>query len=89
VVPFDYVQNGVNKKGLLISASNHIVKLDLDPRVKTCPIDFSQMVGPNADIAQVATIMSKAQESGIPILHITIEHGNGCVHISLKKQEKK
>ena len=89
VVPFDYKRNGVNKKGLLIPASNHIVPLDIDPLVKTCPIDFSQMIGPHADIVQVAAIMQKAQEAGVPILSITIEHGNGCVHIVLKKQGKK
>ena len=87
IVPFDYVRKGVNKKGRLIKASDHIVELDLDPRVKTCPIDFSQRIGPHADIDRVAAIMRKAQESGVPILSITVEHGNGCVHNTLKKKE--
>jgi len=83
VAPFDYFREGVNKKGQLIQASNHIIDADLDPRVKACPIDFSQMCGPRPDIHRVAEIMEQAKLSGIPIKNITIEHGNGCVHIDL------
>lgn len=86
IVPFDYIRGAVNKKGQLIQASAHCIELDADPSVKPCPIDFSQMIGPHADIERVAAIMEQAKLSGVPIRNITVEHGNGCVHVDLEKQ---
>jgi hypothetical protein len=86
--PFDYIRDGVNKKGQLIHASPHIVDPDLDPSIRSCPIDFSQMVGSNPNIDLVERIMMDAKESGIPIKNVTVEHGNGCVHIDLEKRVK-
>lgn len=77
---YDYISaDGTNKKGMLIPTSTHIVPTF--PGLY--PMDFSQKIDGLAQIDRVAQIMQQAQASGIPIRKITIEHGNGCVHIEI------
>lgn len=96
VVPFDYFKNGVNQKGVMKHASNHEVLIEADPAKTPCPIDFSQRMSDRPkvepvekwkpNIERVAACMEQAKASGVPIENITIEHGNGCVHLDLKKK---
>jgi hypothetical protein len=53
-----------------------------------CPIDFSQKINGSPDIERVNSCMIAAKASGVPISYVTIEHGNGCVHIGLLPQRK-
>jgi hypothetical protein len=84
IVPFDYISNGVNKKGKFIDASNHIKPLDIDATKETCPIDMSALIDGVSDIERVNQCMKLAMDSGVPIKSIVVEHGNGCVHLNLK-----
>jgi len=83
IVPYDYFKDGVNQKGMLKHASDHIKPVVLDFTKDTCPIDWSQKIDGEPDIERVATCMKQAKISGVPIANIKVEHGNGCVHIDL------
>ena len=86
MVPYDYFKGEVNQKGMLKHASNHEIAADADPSKTPCPIDFSQKINGLPDILKVYRCMEQAKAAGIPIEDIVIEHGNGCVHIDLKKK---
>lgn len=83
IVPYNYISNGINKKGQVIPASNHIKPLNIDPSKETCPIDWSAKIDDKPDIERVNECMEQAKASGVPIKSIVVEHGNGCVHINL------
>lgn len=90
---FDYVADGRNKIGEIISPSPHIKELDDH---KPCPIDFSQrtdgrlldgvMLGGVPNIKIVAQIMETAKAAGAGIRNITVEPANGCVHIDIDRE---
>jgi len=71
---YDYVRNGVNKKGQLILPSPHIL---------SNPIDFSSRVDGIPNIAEVTIMLQHAKDGGAKIRYITPEVKNGCVHIDL------
>ena len=96
IVPFDYVRDGVNKKGTLILGSPHIKPLNEDPKVKPCPMDFSAKFYELKDtkrervilldIKHTEALLHQAKLNGAPIRNIVVEHNNGCVHVDMEKQ---
>lgn len=94
---YNYVNvAGVNKKGMVIDPSPHIVDIAVSPKDRPCPIDFSAKVDGVPDLALLVSILKTAQADiqkqarrgyrGPQIRNITPEPANGCGHVDLTKE---
>ncbi len=92
--PYDYIKNGVNKKGQTIRQTTHVSGEVVTPELTTWPIDFSGKIKKangtllvSVDLAArilagAKAAIDKAHVEGQPrIRGITIEHGNDCAHV--------
>ncbi len=71
----DYIRNGVNKKGQVISQSPHINK--------DC-LDIGGAGGEDATIKDELVVVRNAQKDKLPGLkYVLPEHGNNCIHIDI------